>query len=234
MKLKKSIILLLMMFLVTGCASVDYELNIDKDLMVTENVNISATKEYFDSFYMNFPITIVTENYNSEWINPLKENNYSTEIKKNNIPYPSVFASKKYSDLKEYSSNMVFKNQVFTDINVLEKDNLITLKTIDFLPYTEDETDTRFPISKLKVDIKVPFVVTNNNADSINRRTNTYTWNINKETDEKEINITFDKTRTYVYNLSWYISLGIIIIIVIVAVILIIRAVRKNKLNNGV
>ena len=93
----KKTILLLLPFLLTGCASVNYNLVINKDLSVSEEVNISATKEYFDGFYMNLPITIVEEAYNNPQINDLlKQNNYSYELRKDNRPYPSVFVNQKF------------------------------------------------------------------------------------------------------------------------------------------
>jgi len=236
---KKLILVVFIIFLVTGCADVDYNLEIDKDLTVIENVNMSATREYFNNYYMNLPITVVKGFYNNEeWMKPLKDNNYFYELRENNTPYPSVFASKKYNSLDEYINNTAYKNQSFDDMSVTMKDNLVTISAKEFNQYLPDDSDgsmdgKNLP-SKLKVNIKLPFVVTKSNADSINKKTNTYTWTINENTEEKEINITFDKTRTYIYNLSWYISLSIIIIIIIVAIILIIRAIRKNKLNNGV
>ncbi len=233
----KKIIVLLIPFLLTGCASVTYNLDIEKNLTVTEKVNITGTKDYFDGYYMNLPITVVTQNYESKFMDPIKNNNYRYELRKNNMPYPSVFVSKHYNSLKNYSQETVFKGQSFEDIVIDENDNLITIKTLGFYPYAPDDSDgslTRFPISDLLVHIKLPFIVTSNNADSVDKKTNTYTWLITSETKEKEINITFDKTRIYIYNLAMYISIGIISLLVIILIIYLLKIRRKNKDNNRI
>ena len=231
---KKILLIILLLFLVTGCSSVKYEIKIQKDLSVIESANMSATSEYFNNFYMNLPITIVKEFYeDEEWISPLKNNNYQYELRKDNTPYPSVFATKKYNSLNEYVESTVYKNQVFNKLDVKTKDNLVTLEATEYKKYLPDDGDGdvngRYPVSKLIVNIKLPFVVKDTNADKIDKRNNIYTWTINEETEDKEIKITFDKTKIFVYNISWYISLAIIIIIVIVAIVLIIKAIRKNN-----
>lgn len=234
MRLRRIVLIIAITLTLTGCVNADYNLTINKDLSVLENVNISATKEYFDSFYMNLPVTIVEENYNSDWINPLKENNYKYELRKNNYPYPSVFVEKKYNNLNEYSQKTVFLEQSFEDLIIKTNNNLYQIQTVNFLPYVEDQTDEGFPISNLSINIKLPFVVTESNADKIDKSTNTYTWIIDEETKDKEINITFDKSKIYIYNISWYISLIIIIVISIVTLIIVIINVKKNKNNNRV
>ena len=234
MNIKKIFIVFVFSFLITGCASVDYNLNIEKNLTVVEEINMSATKDYFDLFYKNLPITIVQEAYDSEWMEPLKTNNYDFELKKDNHPYPSVFATKKYSSLNEYTEKTIFKNQSFEDIVISTNENLVTIKSINFLPYVDDQTDIRFSISDLAVNIKLPYVVTDSNADKINRQTNTYTWLINEETENKEINITFDKSKIYVYNLNMYISIVVLSIIIIIVIIIVLRMRKKNKINNDI
>ena len=57
--MKKIILIFLILFLVSGCATVEYQLDIQKDLSVLENVFISATSEYFNDFYRENPKTVV-------------------------------------------------------------------------------------------------------------------------------------------------------------------------------
>lgn len=237
--MKKNILIIFCCIFLTGCASVNYNLDIQKNLSVEEKVNISATKEYFDNFYMNLPITIVRDIYeNADLLAPLKNNNYKYELKKDNYPYPSVFISKKYSNLNEYASKTIFKGQSFNEIFISSENNLITLKATDFMKYAPEDSsggdDDRYPVSNLSINIRVPYVVKENNADKVDKSTNTYTWNIDEETLDKEINITFDKNKIYIYGKSFYISLGIIIILIIVVLIYIIKKIKKNRKNNFV
>ncbi len=232
----KKFILLLIPFILTGCASVQYNLKIDKELTINEEVNITATKDYFDGFYMDLPITIVQEAYNNQTFNNiLKDHNYSYELKKDNLPYPSVFVQKKYNSLNEYVNDTVFNNQVFDKISITTKDNYITLKTNNFIKYDSDDGDgslDRFSISDLYFNITIPYVVTDNNADKYKASTNTYTWVIDEKTEDKEIKITFDKTRIYIYNIGLYISIGIAILLIIIGICLILKMRRKNKKMN--
>lgn len=231
--MKKNILVLIIPFLLTGCASVKYDLTISKDLTITENVNLSATVEHFNSYYKNLPRTVVEQYYNDqELMSIFKNNNYSYDMIIYDTVYPYVLVNKKYNSLNEYSNNTVFKNQSFKDIITITNDNLITIKTEDFLPYVIDEDNDRYPISILKVNIKLPFVVVENNADIVDKKTNTYTWSIDSTTKEKEISITFDKDRIYIYNLVMYISMIILIILIIILIIVIIKIVKKNKRNN--
>ena len=234
----KKIIIMLIPFLLTGCARVTYDLKIEKDMKVVENVNMSATKEYFDNYYMNLPITIIKRAYeNDVTMSYLKNNNYFVELREYNYPFPSIFASKKYNSLEEYVTNTVYKGQSFEEIFVEQNDDLVTLKTKNFIKYLPDDSngdiDYRFPISKLSVNITLPFVVNESNADKIEKSTNTYIWYINEDTEEKEINITFDKNKIYIYNFSLYISIIVIIIVTTVLVIYVVKTVTKNKKNNS-
>ena len=237
--MKKILLIIVCCIFLTGCANVTYNLEIKKNLSVEEKVNMSATKEYFDTFYMNLPVTIVKEIYdNNEWMAPLKNEHYNIEFRKDNTPYPSIFASKKYVTIEEYIVNTAYQKQLFEEINVSKDNNLITISTKKLLEYRPDDSnggignDSRAPISNLSINIKLPFVVTKSNADKVDKSTNTYTWKITDKTENKEINITFDKSKMYIYNITWYISLIIIIILAIIATIYIIKMIKKNKNNN--
>ena len=234
MNLKKIILILIIIFITTGCVSSDYNLTINKDLSVDEEVFISATEEYFNLFYMDYRLTIVKGVYNNnEIMKNLSNNNYSYKLIEEE-KRPGVLVNKKYNNLNDYTKETIFKNQSFSDIEYIEKDNLITIQTKDFLPYVEDKTDVRYPISDLNINIKVPYIVTSNNADNIDKVTNTYTWYINSETKDKKIEITFDKNKIYVYNLSMYIFIIILIILIFIVGIIVFKIVKKNKRNNKI
>ena len=234
MNLKKIILILIIIFITTGCVSSDYNLTINKDLSINEEVFISATDEYFNLFYMDYKLTIVKGVYdNKEFMQILPNNNYSYKLIEEE-KRPGVLINKKYNNLNDYTKETIFKNQSFEDIEYVEKDNLITITTKNFLPYVEDETNGRYPISDLNINIKVPYIVTSNNADNIDKVTNTYTWYINSETKDKKIEITFDKNKIYVYNLSMYIFIIILIILIFIVGIIVFKIVKKNKRNNKI
>ena len=230
--MKKIIVLIIMLLLITGC-NVREDITINKDLTVVESVKMTGTPEFFNNRYMMLPVNVLREILESdERESYLKENGYDYKIDTNET-YPFVLATKKYESIDKFTDSTIFKFQYFAEFKTTYNDNLVTMKASKFNEY-EDGDIEQYPIKTCSINIKLPYVVTDSNADKVDKRTNTYIWNIKEDTENKEIIITFDKNRTYIYNLSWYISLGIIILMVIIAAMLIIRAVRKNKLNNGI
>ena len=233
--MKKKILILLIPFLLTGCASVNYELDIDKNINVSEKVKITATSDFFNIYYKNLPITIVKEFYNDSDIqNKLNSNNYKHEINQKNAKYPEVIISKEYKSLEEYSQNTIFKNQVFENVIITTNDNLITLQTVNFKKYTTDDDSDSYPVSKLAISIKSPYVVVENNADKHDKKTNAYIWLVDSSTENKEIKITFDKNKIYIYNIIMYISLFVIILIILSMIIIGFKIHKKNVINNEI
>ncbi len=233
--MKKKILILLIPFLLTGCASVNYELDIDKNINVSEKVKITATSDFFNIYYKNLPITIVKEFYNDSDIqNKLNSNNYKHEINQKNAKYPEVIISKEYKSLEEYSQNTIFKNQVFENVIITTNDNLITLQTVNFKKYTTDDDSDSYPVSKLAISIKSPYVVVENNADKHDKKTNAYIWLVDSSTENKEIKITFDKNKIYIYNIIMYISLFVIILIILTMIIIGFKMHKKNVINNEI
>ncbi len=235
MKLKKFILILVVPFFITGCASVNYNLEIDKNLGVKEEVFLTATSEYFDIFYKEYPETVIKRFYEDEdLLKPLKDNGYEYSMIDKDIAYPGILTKKNYISLDSYTKTTVFKNISFENIESSVSGDLVTIQSKNFIPYVEDETDNGYPVSNLVINIKVPYVVTSNNADKFDKKSNTYTWKITKETENKEIKITFDKTKVYVYNLSVYISFGILCLLIIILIFVIRYFVKKNKKNNKI
>lgn len=232
---KKILLLIIIPFILTGCASVNYNITIDNNLTVLEEATITGTTEYFNIFNKNYPKTIVLEWYEDSDIQSiLNNNNYEHELIEKGVYYPSVFVKKTYTSLEEYTTNTIFNNQVFEDILITNNDDLITINTVKFLPRREDETDQGYNIDNLSITISLPFKVSDHNADTYSEKNNTYTWYIDSDTTEKEINLTFNKNKIYVYNFSKYVSLFLIIILVLVLIYLIRKIILKNKLNNKI
>ena len=230
--MKKVILLLFVLFIVTGC-SVTNTVTINKDLTVKEELDMTGTSEYFNNYYKSRPINIInmmldTGNRKETLIN----NGYSYVIKKENY-YPSVLASKKYNTIEDYVSKTIFKEQYFNTFKTYTNNNLVTIEARDFIPYDPDNPEI-YDITKFAYNLKVPFVVSEHNADSYDKKTNTYTWYIGKDTENKEIKITFDKDKVYIYNLVMYISMLILTILVVILVVVIYKIVQKNKRNNQI
>lgn len=230
----KILLIFVFLTLTTGC-QVKTDITINKDLTVLEELNMTGTSDFFGSHYKNMPLTVVKRFLSiDEHEKTLNENGYFYEIKKDG-KYPYLYVSKNYHNLQDFASKTIFKKQYFEDLIVNVNNNLITLKSFNFIKYEEgDQELNRYDIKKFSLNIKVPFVVTNHNADSYDKKTNTYTWYIDTETSEKEINLTFDKNKIYVYNLVMYISIFIIILLLIILIFIFRNVVKKGKMNNKI
>lgn len=231
-KNKKILLILLFLIFTTGC-QVTTNITINKDLTVLEELKLTGTAEFFNNRYKTMPINVLKNVLKSEDRESiLKENGYFYEVIKPK-GYPYTYVSKKYSSLNEFASNTIFKNQYFEDLNVEYNNNLITLKSKNFIPYEDGDLE-RYDIKSFTLNIKLPYVVKEHNADSYNKKTNTYSWNIKSETSDKDINITFDKNQKYVYNIAMYISIIILCLIGIIIFFIIRKTILKHKINNKI
>lgn len=228
--MKKVIIFLLIVFLLTGC-SVNENIKINKDLSVQESVSMFESSEFFNSRYKMLPINIIKEIlYSRDRDKILNDNGYNFKIEQN-AEFPYVVANKKYSSIEDFTNNTIFKTQYFNKVITTTNNNQISISASEFIKHDNQDVDYYNP-DNLYINITIPYVVTSNNADKYDARTNTYTWIITNKTNDKEIKITFDKNRIYIYNLILYISIGILIILIGLLINYILKVKRKNKIMN--
>lgn len=228
--MKKISLLLIILFLVTGC-SVSSNITISRDLTVKEEVKMTGTPEFFSRYAKSLPLTTINSLLEVRK-HILIENNYDYYIDKKGT-YPVVVANKEYNNISSFVNNTIFSNQYFENFETTTNNNLVSIKATDFIPYDPDYIE-RYEISNCNINIRLPFVVTKHNADSYDEKTNTYTWKITKKTENKEINLTFDKTKIYIYNLVMYISIVILILIIIILILVTRSIFKKNKKNNKI
>ena len=227
--MKKILLLIPLIFLITGCR-VDYKIEINKDLSVVEQINMTETSETFSRRYKEFDKTVLNSIFNSgNRKETLTDNNYQYE-ESTMSSYPSILATKTYSSLDEFSKNTIFKDEFFGSVATTTEGSLITFIANDLIEYDSENIDL-YDVSECVVSITLPYVVSSNNADSYDKKTNTYKWKLSSQ-EPKEIKITFDKNKIYVYNVFMYISLFIIILILLVLIIIGFKMHKKNVFNN--
>lgn len=224
--MKKVIILGLFILLITGC-KVDYNLIINEDLTVRETVNMTGTDEFFDSFYRSSRMNVVKMLLEEGRKDDLIKSGYQYEIKDALNPY--VVANKSYTNLEEFSKQTIFLKQYFDSLNVSKENGIISMQTKNFNPIIEDSID-RYVIRFSKVSITVPYEVTENNAKSYDRKTNTYIWYIDDKTENFSLLLSYDTNKIYEIPdendwLTTIIYLIVVMGLVVVAVILN----KKNK-----
>lgn len=229
--MKKIIIILMFIYFLTGCA-VSSEITIDKDLNVQEQVKMTGTSEFFSRYSKSLPITTVNMLLDGNRKETLLENGYTYYIDKTGN-YPVVVATKNYSSIDSFVKNTIFKKQYFENFETYQENNLVTIKADDFIEFIEGDIEL-YEISNFSLKIKIPFIATEHNADDYDPKTNTYIWHITDETLDKEINLTFDKTKIYVYNLVMYISIFILSILVIILIFVGFKLTKKSKINNKI
>src|SRR5574344_2943416 len=103
----KKIIIIFMVLLLSGC-SIKYNLKINDDLSLEENINITAGSSYFEplgpaeSVYKNtVDLGMQDKNYNYTYVN--EKSNYGLN------------ASKKYAFLEEFKSKATSYKELYDD-----------------------------------------------------------------------------------------------------------------------
>lgn len=222
MKQIKLIILILTIFVVTGC-EVNYNLIIN-DTGMKESVdflydnndeNKKTLKNYLKNDYMAY--------YN---MNNRQSNQYNKE-EINNDDMIGMRLSYEYltDDLKK--SSLI--DRCYYQKSVIRTKDEIVLST-------DGKTKCFFQdgeqlIDKLVINIKTKLKVTDHNADKVDN--NTYTWIINEDNyQNKPINMKIDLKNTQEKSFAWSIILIIAGVILIVILALLVHIHIKNKRNN--
>ncbi len=220
--MKKIVILIIALFLVTGC-SVKYNVVINEDLSINEEAKISGTEELFKTYYKTTKKHVL-EGFLDLYKNSLEEANYQYELVEGKDPY--VVINKKYDNVEDYINNSKLFNDYFDEIKLTEDGNNKKIETIGFHPNDIDNPD-RFDVKKLDITITCPYEVKNNNAKYVDKETNTYYYELTEKSNkillEYDISNKFNPNSDLIKTLTM-IFIGVIITWIIIAIIT-----KKNK-----
>lgn len=223
----KYIVILISIFFVTAC-DVDYKIDIDESLEVTETINFtnknidkyaplmgfSSTEELFDTIYSQAEKEALERGYTIE----NRSINSKVDVlftKKSNI---LLLGNSKFKDLYSYFDTRCSKDKC--SITAVPKE-------------TTDEGDGIFP--NYKISIKVPYEVLKQNADEIDLKNNTYIWYYSLSGEKNNINLIFYKQGENVIaknKINSSIIISIIAIILVVIFFFIFRLAYKIMKNN--
>ena len=194
----KFFILFLALAILTGCTTYA-NLEIDKDNNMTMTISIHEYADYIKELIMGDDevgnISDVTS-----WLNK-SLSDYKKLYSDMNISYSTTddeyigTATKKINNVDTLKSLKVLREN-FKSVNTDITNGIINLemKGLD-----EDLLDQiEYYENSIKVDIKLPFVVLDSNASSINEVDNIYTWNLSN--NKKDIIIKYDTNQIYKYN----------------------------------
>lgn len=219
-----------LLFLTSGC-SIEYNLTINDDSSVNESVvaieqtdRMEARTKLKGEQAINYLYNMFVPDEDRFSLN-YKEENKTTEA--------TVDAT--YDNIEKYASS--FKSDIFDSINITKNKDQITLYTAQKKKLGGYDPSSLI-YDDITINLKVPFDVVSNNADSV--KGNTYTWNIDKNSNVKTIEITYkDKSlkdqatvsiNNKKYNFKYeYIVLGVAIIFIFGIVVFVMI---NNKRNN--
>ena len=232
MKNIKKIIFFSFILFLTGC-SVDYKLTINKDstinekVVAKENTNRMKSKTNLDE---KQSVTFLTNIYNRNKLDiktSTKSDNYNTEV--------TAFLS--YDSIEKYRDN--FSSDVIKKVKVNRDGDIVTLIAKQNVKL--DSNASRSLIyDDITVQIEVPFVVIDNNADQVDG--NIYTWYIKKDKDIKTIRIKYkDKeiknsikinVKNKDINIKYEVIFSAVIVLFLGFIFIILN--YKNKKNNRI
>lgn len=231
MKNIRKILLFFMIIFLTGC-SVEYDLTINEDNSITEKVVASEKTKKMESLTRLKGDTAVS--YLNNMFNKDKKGKL-TSYTSEDMTYATV--TRTHSNIADYSSN--FSSDVFENIQIQEKNGIITFVT-NQSQILGGNSNYSLIYDDITIKIKIPYVVTENNADTISN--DTYIWNIKKDQPLKTIRFSYKKDSKKnsvnvkisdkTYNINYGIIAGSVIIILVLIIFILIRI--KNKKNNVV
>jgi len=191
--MKKILLLIGCIFLITGC-KVEYNLEINNDLTVSEEVLMTGTDDFFDIYYKSSRLNVVNMMFSDYEKKKLSENGYKYEIVDGTTPY--VLTKKNYNNVSDFKNKTIFVEQYFDDISVLENEGIITLQTEGFYRI-EPENPNRYDIASLTIKIKCAYEVLEHNASDYDKNSNTYTWYIGRDTSDFSLNLKYDTNKVF-------------------------------------
>ncbi len=213
MKKIKILLLLFVIILFTGCTG-KYDIKINDDLSVDENLYLELKEGNYEKTVNIFEKNQISKEHYSVFMSSdsviikYKDNFKSIE--------DYILSSKIYHQLID--EIQYTKNNDYIDIYVNEK---LKLKSDIDLTLVGNSND----IESLDVNIELPFKVLNSNSDSI--KNNKYSWKISNKDLSKKIFIQFNPNRSD--NLSLQLVVFVVIIICSIILGLYISKTYKDK-----
>ena len=209
----KIVILVLSVVLLTGCSG-NYNLKINKDLSVEENLYL--TIDNTSDAYKN-TLKIFDDN-------KIDKSNYDVSVSGNNVV---IEYNEKFKTIDQYLLNSKIYHQLFDNISYNKTEKYIDLYTSQNLKlkgnsYIGNTSD----LDVLQINVQMPFKMINDNSDISND--DIYTWTIDKNTENKKISMHFTADpQSFPY--AQVIVISLVVIALTVFAIMIIRMYKVKQ-----
>lgn len=226
----KIIFTLLVIFFMTGC-SVKYNLEINEDSSINEEVIASENTKRLEKL-TKLKGDQATNYLFNMFTRPNEDISFFTNIKNFDT---FATASTVHNDLNEYSSR--FSSDVFEKVEIINNDNLTTILAKQDKSLSK-ESSTSLLYDDIEVNITIPFIVEEHNADKVSK--NKYTWNIKSDDELKTIKISYrdkefsNEANIKINNKNYSFKYEYIVIasFIIIVILIILFVFRNNKKNN--
>ena len=223
--MKKNIFLILILFLITGC-SCNYNISLNKDLTVDEEIIIYGTNRLYNAYYKTNRVDVLKENLEN-YVEELEVDNYESSLVEDVNPY--IIIKRKYQNMEEYLNNSKFFNDYFDEISYNKSGNIVKIDTIGFNPNEEDNPD-RFYVENALINVKLSYEVNNANTSIVDDKTNTFQYNLLENDSDFKLLINYDISKKFnPLKKNMIYIVGAILVIVITWLILFLVN-RKKKI----
>lgn len=209
----KIILLILSIILLTGCSG-NYNININEDLSIDENLYLTIDNS--DTAYEN-TLKIFDENN-------IDKDKYDVSINGDDI---IIEYNDKFETIDDYIINSNIYHQLIDEITYNKTDKYIDLYTNQYLKLKEDnDIGNTNDLDVIQINVKVPFKMISNNSDIYND--DIYTWTIDKNTTQKKISMNFEM-RPSGFPYSQVIMIVTLVVVITIFTIILIRRFRNSQ-----
>ncbi len=211
----KICIFIFVIFMVSGC-SADYNIKINDDLSINDSGYGNPTEYIYEDASISLEDRV--RNVVRSNIDTLNELNYKYSVLDDGelLKFYNEFKS-----LEDYKKNNKYVyQQWFKNFDIEKNNGIFTVLANDFYPYNTQDLD-KLVIENLNINITLPFEVLETNADIIDDKNYTYTWQIDEETKDKTIYLKFDsnnnlkKEKNNLYLVVFITILGLIMLYIV-------------------
>jgi len=228
--MKKKILFLLILLLLTGCkANYNLKINFGGNVVETGTIYLNSNllgKGKYPSEYKEFLNQISNDYY---------LNNYRKKFSFNKNGYFGYNIYSRYHNVTSYANQSPAIKALFTGLITDKSDHYVVLKTTEenkISNYHNVIGDIQTIVEAIEINISLPYRVVKHNATNVDTNTNTYTWKFYSNTTNKGINLEYRDNELFTYNpvfLLEFVSPYIYITVALAIILLIIISAFRSR-----
>lgn len=175
-KIKMVLVLFVLGIILSGCTATD-TVTLTDEGNVTESVSVMESNSKV--LYGNKTLEESVKQALSEYASALNVRKYKTNVKVE-AEKSGVIINNEFDDFCKFIDNTIFSQYLYTHINCYSADEYYTVESVgNFITLDSHYVADQVP-DVMKLKLKLPFSLTENNADEVNG--NTYIWTYDKNT----------------------------------------------------